>query len=110
MDSNSPIADPDPFQDDSVASPPTQYSTQPSGAFNPSELPSATDFNQEHRQNTSQDDARPFPEQTFPRQRMLQSQYYILFSVTGIERSNVKNPIIRFDAKVSPLNALLPYH
>jgi hypothetical protein len=29
-----------------------------------------------------------------------QSQYYIIFSVTGIERSNPKNPIIRFDAKV----------
>ena len=29
------------------------------------------------------------------------SQYYIIFSVTGIERSNPKNPIVRFDAKVS---------
>jgi len=28
------------------------------------------------------------------------SQYYIIFSVTGIERSNPKNPIVRFDAKV----------
>lgn len=30
----------------------------------------------------------------------VQSPYYIVFSVTAIERSNVKNPIIRFDAKV----------
>jgi hypothetical protein len=29
-----------------------------------------------------------------------------MFSVTGIERSNVKNPIIRFDAKVPPLRFL----
>ena len=32
--------------------------------------------------------------------RAPQSQYYIDFAVTGIERSNAKNPIIRFDAKV----------
>jgi hypothetical protein len=35
------------------------------------------------------------------RHRQQQSHYYITFSVTGIERSNAKNPIIRFDAKVS---------
>src|SRR5579862_1169207 len=28
------------------------------------------------------------------------SPYYIVVSISGIERSNVKNPIIRFDAKV----------
>jgi hypothetical protein len=32
------------------------------------------------------------------------SLYFILFSVTGIERSNPRNPIIRFDAKVKFLH------
>jgi len=45
------------------------------------------------------------PSQTAPSQppqrfRAPQSQYFIVFSVTGIERSNARNPIIRFDAKV----------
>jgi hypothetical protein len=30
-----------------------------------------------------------------------QSRYFIKFWVAGIERSNVKNPIVRFDAKVT---------
>lgn len=102
MDSPSPIAGPDPFQDDLMTSPPSRYSTRPPDAFNPSALQSASDFNQAHPQQPLQGDTRPFSEQAPPRQRMPQSQYYIVFSVTGIERSNVKNPIIRFDAKVAP--------
>jgi len=35
-----------------------------------------------------------------PISRQTPAPYFIVFSVSGIERSNVKNPIIRFDAKV----------
>jgi len=41
--------------------------------------------------------------QSPPKAKQHQPQYYIAFSVTGIERSNPKNPIIRFDAKVANL-------
>jgi hypothetical protein len=103
MGSTSPIAGPDPFHDDPMTSSPPQYSTQPPQAFNPSALQPTNDASQEHPQNPSQaEDVHPFVGQAPPRQRMPHSQYYIIFSVTGIERSNVKNPIIRFDAKVPP--------
>jgi hypothetical protein len=107
MDSTSPIAGPDPFQDDPMTSPPSQYSTHPPQTFNPSALQPTNDSSQGHPQNPSQaEDVHPFPGEAPPRQRMPHSQYYIMFSVTGIERSNVKNPIIRFDAKVPPLRFL----
>jgi len=111
MDSASPIAGPDPFQDDPMTSPPSQYSTQPPQVFNPSVLQPPNDSSQEHLQNPSQaEDVQPFSGQAPPRQRIPHSQYYIVFSVTGIERSNVKNPIIRFDAKVFPRRFLLFRH
>ena len=107
MDSTSPIAGPDPFQNDPMTSSPSQYSTHPPQTFNPSALQPTNDSSQEHPQHPSQaEDVHPFPGQAPPRQRMPHSQYYIMFSVTGIERSNVKNPIIRFDAKVPPLRFL----
>jgi hypothetical protein len=57
----------------------------------------------EFRSGSSQSERDPIASvHPLSRQRMAgQSQYYITFSVTGIERSNVKNPIIRFDAKVA---------
>jgi hypothetical protein len=52
------------------------------------------------QEQSSEPQIRATPSQPPQRFRAPQSQYYIVFSVTGIERSNAKNPIIRFDAKV----------
>jgi hypothetical protein len=73
----------------------------------PPELSSTDDYNGQGpgpAQSTLGEDEVPQPEnvqQRAPADWAKRRQYYIVFTVTGIERQNVKNPIIRFDAKVS---------
>ena len=106
MDSPPQMPGQDPFLSASMRD--SQYDSSSSSAFNSTlQQPTTNEFGdkpqlssntqEQSRSETSQ----PFSTQPPPRHRMPQSQYYIVFSVTGIERSNVKNPIIRFDAKVS---------
>src|SRR6266496_5323520 len=112
MDSSPQTPGQNPFLDDSMRN--SQYDSSSSSAFNPTlQQPTTNEFGEEpqlssNTQEQSQSETgQPFSSQPpHPRHRMPQSQYYIVFSVTGIERSNVKNPIIRFDAKVSfPLDS-----
>jgi hypothetical protein len=97
---------PSPKQSDS---PPEFDSPFPQSTVDPG--PDTINSNsQEHRHVVKQYPDNPV--QSSPRNRQPQSQYYIVFSVAGVERSNVKNPIIRFDAKVHsivpiPLNYIL---
>ena len=107
----------DPFLDDPIRN--SQYDSSSSSAFNATLQQSATNefdepqLSSNPQQQSQSEVAQPFGTQPPPppRQRMPQSQYYILFSVTGIERSNVKNPIIRFDAKVLfPWDSKFPFH
>src|SRR5271167_2863233 len=118
MDSSPQMPGQDPFLNDPMRNP--QYDSSSSSAFNRTLQQSATnEFGEEPQlssnpqQQSQPEVAEPFGTQSPlpPRQRMPQSQYYILFSVTGIERSNVKNPIIRFDAKVVfPSDSNFPFH
>ena|SRR5438552_14238366 len=94
----------DPFLNDAIRN--SQYDSL-SSAFNPTPSQSTNEFPKDPRgssapQEQPQEDlAPPFRTQPPARQRMPQSPYYMFFSVTGIERSNAKNPIVRFDAKVT---------
>ena len=86
-----------------MTSPPSQYATVSPQASNRSALQITNDSTEDHTPHPSRsEDMQHLPGQAPPRPRMTHSHYYIVFSVTGIERSNVKNPIIRFDAKVPP--------
>lgn len=87
-----------------TSSPPQQHDSPPDfgSSFPQSSVKSSADVPSESNPQESPQSAKQYAEGTVqpPRHRQPQSQYYIVFSVTGIERSNVKNPIIRFDAKV----------
>jgi hypothetical protein len=110
MDSSPQTAGQDPFLTGSMQNSSSQYDS-PSSSFNPTIQQSANEFAQDPQLFSAAQDHSQVesvqPLQTPQRQRMPQSQYYIVFSVTGIERSNAKNPIIRFDAKVLPLGPML---
>jgi hypothetical protein len=82
---------------------PQQNNSPPdfSNSFPQSAVESAGDIQAAAHPQVPALEVRPHAPQSSPRFRQAQSQYYIVFSVTGIERSNVRNPIIRFDAKVS---------
>jgi hypothetical protein len=93
------------FQGDSMQSSSSQYSPP----YDTTLQQSADEIAQQPQLFSTTEDTIhsgiTLPSQAPQRQRMPQSQYYIVFSVTGIERSNVKNPIVRFDAKVTlPFN------
>lgn len=111
MDSSPETAGQDPFLTDSIQNSSSQYDSPASSSFNPTIRQSANEFAQDPQLFSAAQDHSEVesvqPVQTPQRQRMPQSQYYIVFSVTGIERSNAKNPIIRFDAKVLTLRPML---
>jgi hypothetical protein len=109
MDPPSQTLDQDPFLDESLRNSESQYESLSSSAFSPALDQSSTNEFGAESQHLPSATQVPFPVGTAhavtthvpQKHRMQQSQYYIIFSVTGIERSNVKNPIIRFDAKVT---------
>jgi len=111
MDPSPQTAGQDPFLTDSMQNSSSQYDSPSSSSFNPAIQQSTNEFAQDPQLFSAAQDLSQVetvqPVQTPQRQRMPQSQYYIVFSVTGIERSNAKNPIIRFDAKVLTLGLML---
>lgn len=109
MDPPSQTLSHDPFLDESLENSASQYESLSSSAFSPAlDRPPTDEFGSESQQlpsNTEEmfpaDTAHAATTYASHKHRVQQSQYYILLSVTGIERSNVKNPIVRFDAKVA---------
>jgi hypothetical protein len=95
----------DPFTA-AMASSSVQFDSSPSARFDPGESQNGRAYDVTEQSGlraqgsgaSGQDNEGSVAQQQRPRNP--QSQYYIVFSVTGIERSNAKNPIIRFDAKV----------
>jgi len=113
MDESSPlpVAGQSAFLDDPMRAPsPSHFQTSDFGTLNRQPAPAEQATAHPQPQPTSGDassNGQPEQPSLAPHSERRRasyslSQYYIVFSVTGIERSNPKNPIVRFDAKVSP--------
>jgi|SRR5579859_2331243 len=90
-----------PFASETIEpSPSTFNGSYPSNAHHTQGLESTEQASTHSQPLAVESQSQATPSHPPPRFRASQSQYYIVFSVTGIERSNAKNPIIRFDAKV----------
>lgn len=94
----------DPFRDASRGEPSQHSDPSLMPALNPTPQQPSNDVGTANRPADMADQTERPGEGTQPiTRRRAHSHYYIVFSVSGIERSNVKNPIIRFDAKVAIL-------
>lgn len=105
MESNIDAPTQNPFASEAVGPLPSAYSTPyPSNSHDAQTIEPSIQAPAPRLEQSYEPQSQATPLQPPQRTRAPQSQYYIVFSVAGIERSNAKNPIIRFDAKVLNLH------